>query len=271
MKEDPTFRVHVDENSKETIISGMGELHLEIYVERMKREYKVDCSVGAPKVNYIETIRQRSKFDYTHKKQTGGAGQFGKVVGYIEPLEEDAEEEFIFENHLLGNSIPPEYVSAVEKGFREAVTKGSLIGMPVGKVRVVLQDGAAHSVDSSELAFKTAAIYAFRSAYMGANPSVLEPIMNVDVEIPGEFQGTVVGSLNKRKGLIAASDNVDGFTRIKCEVPLANMFGYSTDLRSQTQGKGEFSMEYIKHMQVPMVTVKELQKKFEAELAARHK
>jgi elongation factor G len=271
MKEDPTFRVHVDDNSQETIISGMGELHLEIYVERMKREYKVECVVGAPKVNYIESIRQKAKFDYLHKKQSGGSGQYGKVVGFIEPLPEDSEQDFVFDNHLLGNSIPPEYVTAIEKGFKEAVTKGSLIGMPVNKVRVVLQDGAAHSVDSSEMAFKTAAIYAFRQAYNLANPTIIEPIMNVDVEVPGEFQGTVVGSLNKRKGLIAGSDNVDGFTRIKCEVPLANMFGYSTDLRSQTQGKGEFTMEYMRHNQVPMMTVKELQKKYQDELAAANK
>jgi elongation factor G len=204
-REDPTFRaMHVAETG-ETLISGMGELHLDVYVERMRREYKVDCEVGRPKVSYRETVAQRSDFNYLHKKQSGGSGQFGRVAGYIEPLGDDGESgkgaesagRFVFENALVGNNVPPEFHAAIEKGFREAANAGSLIGAPVEGVRVVLTDGAAHAVDSNELAFRLAAIGAFRSAYGAARPSVLEPMMRVEVTVPGEFQGTAMGDLNR--------------------------------------------------------------------------
>jgi len=262
-KEDPTFRVHVAPESQETIISGMGELHLEIYVERMKREYKVECIVGQPKVNYRETLSKKATFDYTHKKQSGGAGQYGKVCGWIEPLDEDAETTFEFDNQIVGNVIPPEFFQAIERGFRESIEKG-LAGYPVQGVRVVLNDGAAHAVDSNEIAFRSAAQGAFREAFRQAGPLILEPVMAVNVEVPAEFQGTTVAMLNRRKGMI---ENVEalpaGFTLVKCDVPLSKMFGYSTDLRSSTEGKGEFSMEYKFHQPVPKDEQREIMEEYE--------
>lgn len=246
-KEDPTFRVSVDSESGQTIISGMGELHLEIYVERMRREYKVDCEVGKPRVNYREAITGKASFDYLHKKQTGGQGQYGRVVGYIEPLPEDSPVKFEFVNGIIGNAIPPNFIPAVEKGFKEVSNAGSLIGHPVEGLRVVLTDGAAHTVDSSELAFKLAAMYAFRSAYANANPTVLEPVMAVEVTVPLEFQGTVIGDLNRRKGIVMGSEAEGDDVVIEAHVPLNDMFGYSTSLRSMSQGKGEFTMEYYAH------------------------
>ena len=257
-KEDPTFRVSQDPESGETIISGMGELHLEIYVERMKREYKVDCDVGKPRVNYRETITKRTQFDYLHKKQSGGQGQYGRVVGYLEPLEPESPNKFEFENGIIGNAIPPNFIPAVEKGFEEVVNAGSLIGHPVEGVRVVLTDGAAHAVDSSELAFKLAAMYAFRSAYPDASPTVLEPIMEVEVVVPSEFQGTVIGDVNRRKGVVMSSDQEGDDVTVVAHVPLNEMFGYSTALRSMTQGKGEFSMVYHTHSQVTSETLSKL-------------
>ncbi|KAI8815442.1 P-loop containing nucleoside triphosphate hydrolase protein [Cladochytrium replicatum] len=248
-KEDPTFRVHVDPESKQTIISGMGELHLEIYVERMRREYNVDCTTGKPQVAFRETITKSVPFNYTHKKQSGGSGQFGRVVGYIEVMEGPAEDgrtiEFV--NQTVGMNIPSQYIPAIQKGFYEACEKGSLIGSQVTGVRFVLEDGLAHSVDSSEMAFKLAAIYAFREAFAKASPIVLEPIMSVNVTAPAECQGSVVGLLNKRKGTILNSEVRDGYVEVDSEVPLNDMFGFSTDLRSLTQGKGEYSMEYKMH------------------------
>ncbi|CAG8725935.1 15923_t:CDS:10 [Gigaspora margarita] len=250
-KEDPTFRVAYDLESKETIISGMGELHLDIYVERMKREYNVDCITGKPQVAFRETIMSTAKFDYTHKKQTGGAGQYGKVMGYIEPLKEatDEDEEPLpaFESRVVGGHIPTNFIPAVEKGFQDGLEKGSLIGHPIKNVRFILEDGAHHAVDSSELAFRLAALYAFREAYMKANPVILEPIMNVSITAPIEFQGTVIGNLNKRKGTILDTEIQDDHFVVTAEVSLNNMFGYSSDLRSATQGKGEFTMEYKTH------------------------
>jgi len=248
-KEDPTFRVHVAAESQETIISGMGELHLEIYVERMKREYKVESIVGQPKVNYRETCSTKATFNYTHKKQTGGQGQYGKVVGYVEPLEEGATG-YEYENRLVGNVIPPEFYPGIEKGFKDAVEKG-LAGYPVQGVRIVLTDGGFHAIDSSEIAFRTAAVGAFREAFRAAKPLILEPVMAVEIEVPQEHQGGVVAMINRRRGMI---ENVEalsaGFTQIKADVPLSKMFGYSTDLRSSTEGKGEFSMEYKYHAPV---------------------
>jgi elongation factor G len=198
-KEDPTFRVHVAPESQETIISGMGELHLEIYVERMRREYKVDSNVGQPKVNYRETCSAKAGFNYTHKKQSGGSGQYGKVVGYVEPLEEGSAATFEFVNKIVGNVIPPEFYVAIEKGFKEACEKG-LAGYPVQGVRIVLEDGGYHAVDSNEQAFKTAAQGAFREAFRKANPQILEPVMAVEIEVPSEFQVSEERRVDKREG-----------------------------------------------------------------------
>jgi elongation factor G len=212
-KEDPTFRVHVAAESQETIISGMGELHLEIYVERMKREYKVECIVGQPKVNYRETCSTKAAFNYTHKKQTGGQGQYGKVVGYVEPLE-DGSTGYEFRNQLVGNTIPPEFYPGIEKGFKDAVDKG-LAGYPVQGVRIVLTDGGFHAIDSSEIAFRTAALAAFREAFRKAGPKILEPIMGVQIEVPQEYQGSVVAMINRRKGMIENVEAINGgFTQV---------------------------------------------------------
>ena len=255
-KEDPTFRVHLDEESGQTIISGMGELHLDIYVERMRREYKVDCEVGQPRVNYREAVTSRAEFDYLHKKQSGGQGQYGKVVGYIEPIPESTD--VVFENGIIGNAIAPSFIQAVEKGFKEAAQTGGLVGYPVEGVKIVLTDGASHAVDSSELAFKLAALAAFRQAFQNASPKLLEPIMKVDVTVPSEFQGTVIGNINRRKGTINDSSAEGDDVIISSMVPLSEMFGYSTELRSMTQGKGEFTMEYGSHEAVTQETQNEL-------------
>ncbi|KAF3332660.1 elongation factor G [Carex littledalei] len=251
-REDPTFRVGLDVESGQTIISGMGELHLEVYVERIRREYKVDAKTGKPQVNFRETVTQRANFDYIHKKQSGGQGQYGRVTGYIEPLPEGSTlTKFEFENLIIGQAIPSNFIPAIEKGFKEAANSGSLIGHPVENLRVVLTDGASHAVDSSELAFKLASIYAFRQCYSAAKPVILEPVMKVEVKVPSEFQGTVTGDINKRKGIIIGNDQDGEDTVIVANVPLNKMFGYSTSLRSMTQGKGEFTMEYSEHTPVP--------------------
>ncbi|KAK1217290.1 Elongation factor G, mitochondrial [Marasmius sp. AFHP31] len=269
-KEDPTFRVHVDSTSKETIISGMGELHLEIYVERMRREYNVDCTTGKPRVAFREAITQRADFNYTHKKQTGGAGQYAKVIGYIEPLdpENDVEGESgtpkdkEFLDDVIGGTVPNNFIPAVEKGFYEALEKGSLSGNPITGCRLVLQDGGYHIVDSSELAFRLATIGAFREVYNAARPVILEPIMTVEVVAPGEFQSAVIGGLNTRRGTIIDSEvRDDEFTCI-AEVALNDMFGYSNQLRGSTQGKGEFSMEYKTHMPVLPNLQKEMEEAY---------
>ncbi len=251
-REDPTFRVRLDEESAQTIISGMGELHLEIYIERMKREYACEVESGKPQVAYREAVQRRGEYSYTHKKQTGGRGQYAKIEGYIEPLPEDrANEGYVFENETVGGSIPREFIPACDKGFREAIKEGSLIGFPVTGVLVVVNDGASHAVDSSEQAFKTAAIMAFREAYERAKPIVLEPIMKVEVSAPSEFQGSVMGLINQRRGVIIGSENNEGYLTGTADVPLAEMFGFSTVLRSATQGKGEYSMEFAKYQQMP--------------------
>jgi elongation factor G len=251
-KEDPTFRVHRDEESAQTIISGMGELHLEIYIERMKREYATEVVAGKPQVAYRETIRKRGEYNYTHKKQTGGSGQYARIAGFIEPLPADSEvKNYEFVDDIVGGVIPKEFIPAVDKGFREAISKGPLIGFPIVDVRCTLDDGAFHAVDSSEIAFRTAAIMGFREAYMRAEPTILEPIMLVEVTFPEEFQGVVLGQINQRRGQIVSTDKEEGFVRGMAEVPLNDMFGYSTDLRSVTQGKGEFSMEFKRYAEVP--------------------
>ena len=272
-KEDPTLRVHRDEESAQTIISGMGELHLDIYVERMKREYKCEVVTGKPQVAYRETVTKRAEFNYTHKKQTGGKGQYAKVMGYLEPLPADAVEQYEFVDDTVGGSIPREFISACEKGFKDAVTKGALIGFPVVGVRIVVNDGASHAVDSSENAFKQAALYGFREGYAESKPTILEPIMKVEVQAPEEFQGSVMGQINQRRGMIIGSENTEGYVIATAEVPLNEMFGYSTDLRSGTQGKGEFTMEFLKYAPVPKteqeLLMKEYKDKKEKEAAAR--
>ena len=249
-KEDPTFRTFVDPESNETIIQGMGELHLDVYVERMKREYKALVTTGQPQVAYRETITQHVGFNYTHKKQTGGSGQFGRVAGYIEPIT-DGEADFEFVSEIRGGSIPTEYIPSCEKGFKTAIEKGRLIGFPIVGVRVVVNDGGFHAVDSSDIAFQLAALGAFREVYSKAKPQILEPIMKVTVEGPTEFQGSIFGSINQRRGIIISSAEDGNFSRVDAEVPLSEMFGYSTTLRSLSQGKAEFSMEFLKYGKVP--------------------
>lgn len=259
-KEDPTFRTFVNEETKETIIEGMGELHLEVYVERMRREYSAVVETGQPQVAYRETITSRAEFNYIHKKQTGGAGQYGRVAGYIEPVE---GEDFIFDNQVTGGSIPTQYIPACEKSFRECMKKGPKMEFPVTGVRVVLNDGSSHSVDSSEMAFAAAARGAFLEAYHKAKPVIHEPIMKVVVESPTEFQGPVMGSLNQRRGMILGSQDEGVMCVIESQVPLSEMFGYSTVLRSLTQGKAQFTMEFSSYRQVPQSITEELVKKAE--------
>jgi elongation factor G len=266
-KEDPTFRVHQDEESQQTIISGMGELHLDIYMERMRREYNCDVVAGKPQVAYRESITRRAEINYTHKKQTGGSGQYAKIMGYIEPLPADAVESYEFLDDVTGGSIPREFISSCDKGFREGVRKGTMIGFPIVGIRCAVNDGASHAVDSSEMAFKTAAIMGFREAYANAKPTILEPIMKVEIDAPTEFQGSVVGQVNQRRGVILETVGGDSVT-VTCEVPLNAMFGYSTDLRSATQGKGTFTMEFARYAVMPKQEQEEMTKKYREKLAA---
>jgi elongation factor G len=261
MREDPTFRVHVDHETSETIISGMGELHLEIYVERIRREYKVDCTVGAPKVSYREAPTRETPFNYKHRKQTGGAGQYAHIVGKLIPLDPCAPEPFIFENKVTGGRIPTEYIPSVEKGFRQSLQKGPVAGYEVIGVQMRLEDGSYHDVDSSTMAFEICARDCFRETFKKADPVLLEPIMKVEVEIPSEFQGPVTGALSAKRGVILGTESRAGYTVITSEVPLAEMFGYSNDLRSMTQGKGSFSMEFLKYQKMPSRFQEEIVKK----------
>jgi elongation factor G len=263
-REDPTFRAGIDEESSETIIRGMGELHLEVYIERMKREYNAIVEASPPQVAYRETISQRAEFAYTHKKQTGGSGQFGRVCGYLEPCEQPYE----FVDDVVGGSIPREFISAVEKGFKSMLGKGRLLGFPVVNVRVVINDGASHAVDSSDIAFQEAARGAWREGFDRAKPRLLEPIMKVVVETPSEFSGGVLGGLMQRRAMIIGSQEDGQLSRIEAEVPLAEMFGYSTTLRSSTQGKAEFTMEFSRYLPVPAAMSEELMKKEAAKKAA---
>ena len=261
-KEDPTFKTYVDHETNETIISGMGELHLEVYIERMKREYKAEVEVGAPQVAYRETITQRAEFDYTHKKQTGGSGQYGRVAGLLEPLEEG---DYLFVDQIVGGVIPREYIPSCDKGFHKALEKGTLTGAPITGIKVTINDGSYHAVDSSDIAFQVAAISAFRQGYAKAVPVIMEPIMKVEVEGPSEFQGAVMGSLNQRRGVIIGTFEEGNYTVVEAEMPLAEMFGYSTTLRSLTQGKAEFTMEFATYKQVPKGVADELIKAFAAQ------
>jgi len=258
-KEDPTFQTYVDPESNQTIIKGMGELHLAVYIERMKREYKCEVKVMPPEVAYRETISQRADFNYTHKKQTGGSGQYGRVAGFMEPIE-DKEYEFV--DAIKGGAIPNEYIPSCDKGFKRAMEKGSLIGAPVVNVRCTINDGQYHPVDSSDIAFQTAAIGAFREAYEKAKPSILEPIMKVQISGPTEFQGNMFGLINQRRGVILDSTDENNTSTVNAEVPLSEMFGFSTILRSSTQGKAEFTMEFEKYGKVPNNVADELKKKY---------
>ncbi len=265
MREDPTFRVHTDIESSQTIISGMGELHLEIYTERIRREYKADVQVGQPQVNYRETIQAKVEMDHIHKKQTGGAGQYAAVVGEVYPLPENAEELFEFQNSVKGGNIPSEFISSCEKGFRDTVERGPLAGFQVIRVGVRLTDGRHHAVDSSDMAFRICSRDALREAIRNANPLILEPIMRVEVETPSEYQGPVIGDLSSRRGIISGTDARGNLALVYCSVPLSEMFGYSTDLRSATAGKASFSMEFERYAPCP----KTIQEKVIAERAAK--
>jgi elongation factor G len=262
-KEDPTFKTHVDDETNETIIEGMGELHLEVYVERMRREYGAVVETGNPRVAYRETITKRSDFDYIHKKQTGGSGQYGRVAGYMEPI---TESDFEFVNDIKGGVIPTQYIPACEKGFRACMAKGPKMEYPVTGIRIVINDGAFHSVDSSDMAFQAAARGAFREAYEKAKPVIHEPIMKVAVETPVSFQGAVMGLLNQRRGMIVGSQDEGTMSVIEAQIPLAEMFGFSTVLRSATQGQAQFTMEFSLYRRVPESIAEEL-----AEKAAKKK
>ncbi|MBM9511982.1 elongation factor G [Desulfogranum marinum] len=259
-KEDPTFKTFVDHETNETIISGMGELHLEVYIERMKREYKAEVEVGAPQVAYRETILQKAEFDYTHKKQTGGSGQFGRVAGYLEPIEES---DYEFVDNIVGGVIPREFITSCDKGFQKSLAKGTLTGSPITGIRAVINDGSFHAVDSSDVAFQMASIGGFKQGYAKANPVIMEPIMKVAVEGPSEFQGAVMGSLNQRRGVIIGTFEEGNYTVVEAEIPLSEMFGYSTTLRSLTQGKAEFTMEFSTYKQVPKSISDDLIKAFQ--------
>ncbi len=255
IKEDPTFKTYVDHDSNQTIIQGMGELHLDVYIERMKREYGIQVEAGEPEVAFRESIQQKASFNYIHKKQTGGAGQFGQVTGFIEPLEEGKYE---FVDEVKRGNIPRDFIPSCNEGFKSAMEKGSLIEHPITGVRVVLTDGRFHPVDSSDIAFRTAAREAFKKAYPNAKPQILEPVMKVSVDGPSEFAGSIFSSLTKRRGIIISSVEDGIFVRVDAEVPLKEMFGYSTTLRSLTQGKAEFTMEFLKYSKVPKNIAEEL-------------
>jgi elongation factor G len=265
-KEDPTFRTHVDPESSQTIIQGMGELHLDVYLERIKREYNTEVETGRPQVAYRETVTRAADFDYTHKKQTGGAGQFARVCGTLEP---NTEEDYTFVNRIRGGAIPSEYIPSCDKGFRTCLTKGGLIGFPVVGVQVTVDDGASHAVDSSDLAFQQAAIGAFRKTYPAAAPEILEPVMKIAVEGPTEFQGNIFASIHQRRGTIVSSSEDVSFSRIEAEVPLSEMFGYATVLRSLTQGKAEFTMEFLRYGKVPAAIAEELKEEYRKQGADR--
>ena len=259
-KEDPTFQSYVEPESNQTIIKGMGELHLDVYIERMRREYKCEVETGMPQVAYRESITQRADFNYTHKKQTGGSGQYGRVAGFMEPLE-DKDYEFV--DNIKGGVIPNEYIPSCDKGFRASMAKGALIGFPIVGVKCTINDGQYHPVDSSDIAFQVAAQGAFREAYAKAKPVILEPIMKVSIEGPTEFQGNIFAVINQRRGIIVSSTEDGTFSRVEAEVPLSEMFGFSTVLRSLTQGKAEFSMEFLKYGKVPTSISETLIKEYE--------
>ena len=259
-REDPTLQVFTDEETAETIIAGMGELHLEIYIERIRREYGVEVEVGAPKVNYREAPTQACEFNTKHKKQTGGSGQYAHIVGRMEPLPEDAPDPFVFEDEVTGGRIPKNFIPAVEKGFREMIHKGPIAGYPVVGLKVILEDGSYHDVDSSEMAFRTCARTCMRENFTGTRPVLLEPVMKIEIECQTDAQGSVVNSPTSRlRSMDTVATEVSGnMCRIEGEVPLSETFGYSTDLRSMTQGQGTFTMEFSKYRRLPVLLEREI-------------
>ena len=250
-REDPTLRVSTDEETGETLIAGMGELHLDVYIERIRREYKVAVEVGPPKVNYREAPTQAAEFNVRHRKQTGGSGQYAHVIGRLDVLPEDAPENFLFEERVRGGRIPKQYIPAVEKGFRSMLMKGPIAKYPVVNLAVHIEDGSFHEVDSSEMAFQTCARTAMREAFPRTKPVLLEPVMKIEIECPSQFQGSVVSNLTSRRGMVLGAEVHGPEVRIEGEVPLAETFGYSTDLRSMTQGQGTFTLEFARYKRLP--------------------
>ncbi|MCL2304662.1 MAG: elongation factor G [Planctomycetaceae bacterium] len=252
-KEDPTLTITSDQETNETLMAGMGELHLEVYVERIRREYKIDVITSPPKVNYREAPTVAVDFDVKHKKQSGGSGQYAHIVGTMSPIPEDSDttETFLFEDKITGGTIPQNYIPAIEKGFRGSLAKGPIAGFPVVNLSILINDGSFHTVDSSDLAFRICAQTALRETFPRMKPTLLEPIMKLEIECPSQFQGNVVGDVNSRRGLIIVTETVGATTRIEGEIPLAETFGYSTTLRSMTQGQGTFSMEFARYKKVP--------------------
>lgn len=268
-REDPTFRVLTDEETGQTLIAGMGQLHLDIYVERIKREYGVECIVGQPRVAYRETPTKKVEFNWKHKKQTGGSGQFAHIVGYLEPLPEDSVLPYEFVNEVSGGRIPKEYIAPTDKGFQRGIVKGPLCECEVVNVRMVLQDGSYHDVDSSEMAFDICGFDCMRDTLKKADIGLLEPIMKLEVEVPEEFQGSVTGQLSSKRGVINSSDTNLGTAVISAEVPLSMMFDYANELRSMTQGKGTFTMEFSRYSMLPRNLVDEVVEKRKKEKAER--
>jgi len=257
-REDPTFHVTNDQETNETLIAGMGELHLEIYVQRIRREFGVRVDVGQPKVNYREAPTRAAKFNVRHRKQTGGSGQYAHIIGTLDILPEEADETFLFEDTVRGGRIPKEYIPAVEKGFRRGIIKGPVAGFPVVGLKVTLEDGSFHEVDSSEMAFSICARTTMRENFCKTKPVLLEPAMKIEIECPSQFQGTVVGNLTGRRGMVTGTEMLGPIARIEGEVPLAETFGYSTDLRSMTQGQGTFTMEFSRYRRLPPSLAEEI-------------
>jgi elongation factor G len=255
-QEDPSFKVHTDEESGQTIISGMGELHLEIIVDRMKREFNVEANVGAPQVAYRETIKNTVEQEGKFVRQSGGKGQYGHVYLKIEPQESGAGYEFV--NEIVGGVVPREYIPAVDKGVQDSMQSGVIAGYPVVDVKVTLYDGSYHDVDSSETAFKIAGSMGFKEGIAKAKPTLLEPIMKVEVVTPEEYMGDVIGDLNSRRGMVQGMEDTPSGKQVKAEVPLAQMFGYATDLRGATQGRATYSMEFARYSEVPSAIAQNL-------------
>ncbi|KAG0720834.1 Elongation factor G, mitochondrial [Chionoecetes opilio] len=263
-REDPTYRIQWDTDNKETIASGMGELHLEIYAQRMQREYGCEVVMGKPKVAFRETLVAPLEFDYMHKKQSGGSGQYGHVSGILEPLPLEENTQVVFSDETMGTNVPKQFIPAIEKGFKEMCNKGMLTGHKIAGVHFRVQDGSNHMVDSNEISFILAAHGAMKQAYERGAWMVLEPIMSVEITAPEEFQGTVTSHMNKRHGIITGTDANQGWFSLYCEVPLNDMFGYSNELRSSTQGKGEFSMEYSCYLPARSEVMEDLTVQYEA-------
>ena len=263
VQEDPSFRVRTDEETGQTIIAGMGELHLEIIVDRMLREFKVSCNVGTPQVAYRETIRKSVEVEGKFVRQSGGRGQYGHVWLRLEPLGE--AEGYKFENAIVAGAVPKEFIPAVDKGIQEQMTNGGLVGFPLVDFKATIFDGSYHDVDSSELAFKIAGSMALKKGVMEANPVLLEPIMKVEVTTPDDYMGDVIGDLNRRRGTVQGMDEENGSMVVRAEVPLGEMFGYATDLRSATQGRASYSMEFARYAEAPAAITQAIIKKEKGE------